>query len=431
MTTRFTANSSGLRSGYDNANVSTDVTIPACGVEDVDVAVFSLFNEEIPLQVSAKEGLKRAKVIFAAGEKWAVIKKKKDIRDRQGRLILPLVTVGRTNIVQDPVQDITGRGINQQTGELRVLRRLSKNDRTYQNLINRLFIKNQMNLAVNPDQGVSPLPGQLTTTRTVGDLAANPDIVDGAYLAPVRNDNVWETITIPAPQFFTANYEVTFWTQYTAHMTEMVQMFIAAQLPQGNAFRISNPANDGYWFVANVEGNEYNPENNFDNMFEQERVIKYTFNLRVPAYVLATDTPGAPIPVRRNLSATSIEFESAIGDVTKSDATGDDDPWFGADDPTLPYDTDTPERLLGIDKRRTGHPRLGIRTNVHPDDPALRSYPRGTTPAKYLKVRVVGQDGNVGIRNVRITSTNPHTGESTFSARDLTLGGFSLVVVDE
>lgn len=426
MTTRFNVRSGGLRSGYDNTNYSSELSIPSCGIEDIDRAIFHLFNNEIPLQVNAKDGLKKAKVIFASGEKWAVVKKKKEIRDKQGRLILPLITIGRTSVSQSS-DDITGRGINQQTGELRIVRRLSNSDRSYQNLINRLLIKNQLNVAVNPANGIEPLTGQLTTDRDIGDLTNIADIADGGFLAPAKDKNIWETITIPAPQFFTARYEVTFWTQYIHHMNELVELFIAAQLPQGNAYRIANPAKN-YWFVATIDNNEYTPENNFDNMFEQERIIKYSFTVTVPGYILATSVPGAPVPVRRYVSQTAIDFQTDVGPIASPGQVDEADPWLGADDPTLPFENDLPKRHLGIDQRRTGHRRLDDRSAVNSNDPALRAFPRGTTPDRYMTVKTINPDGSSGLRRIKIKNVNKFSGESTFSAADLTLGGLTLVV---
>lgn len=432
MTTRFDANSKGLRSGYDNSNYSSDISIPACGIEDVDRAIFHLFDKELPLQINSKDGLRPAKAIFAAGEKWAVLKKKKSIRDRQGRLILPLVSIGRTGIKQDISTDITGRGINQQTGELRIQRRLSSNDRGYQNNINRLLIKNQLNVAANADQGIEPITDQLSTEREIGELTQIPDIVEGGFLAPARDDNVWETITIPAPQFFSAQYEVTFWTQYAEHMVDLIEQFISAQLPQGNAFRIANPENNQYWFVATVDGNEFTPEDNFGDMAEQERLIKYTFTMNVPAYIIASNAPGIPVPVRRYISSTNIEFKTDIGPVAGVDEIRDEkDPWLGADDPTLPYDHDTPSRLLNADQRRNGYPRTGDRSKVHADDPALLGFPRGIQPARYMKVKTLNSDGSAGFRRVKLRTTNQYSGESTFSAEEFSLGGLSLIVTDE
>ena len=46
---------------------------------------------------------------------------------------------------------------------------------------------------------------------------------DGAYLAPNLNNNVFETIVMPMPQFYTAKYQVTIWTQYTQHSNQIME----------------------------------------------------------------------------------------------------------------------------------------------------------------------------------------------------------------
>lgn len=407
MTTRFNMPNSGMRSGYNNPNTVNDLSIPSCGLEDVDKAIFDLMNKQIPFTVMSNDELQKVNVIFAAGEKWAVIKKKKQIRDRQGRLILPLITIGRTSIEQDPTKDITGRGINQQTGEMIICRRLASDDRNYQNLLNRLYIKNQTNIA----QLVSD---SLSTTRTIGDMFSDVDVAKGGLLKSNRSKNIWETITAPTPQFYTAHYEVIIWTQYTTHMNEIIELFMSSQLPQGNAFKISNPDNSGYWFIATVENNEYTPENNFDDMFEQDRIIKHKFNISVPAYIFASKVPGAPVPIRRYLSCTEIEFgvDVNVNEINVNNTIKD--PFLGMDDPTLPLENHSPEYLRTLDGREQNYSRLADRSNHNNTDPALNSYQRGIKPPQYMQVKHLDSFGNVSFENKKITTYNHVTGESTF-----------------
>lgn len=412
MTTRFNVKSCGLRSGYSNPNTTNDFTIPSCGIEDVDKAVFNLFDKEIPFTVQSVQELQKVNVIFAAGEKWAVIKNKKSIRDRQGRLILPLITIGRTSITQDKTLDITGRGINQQTGEMIICRRLASDDRNYQNLINRLYIKNQANVATNTSN-------KITTTREIGKLFDDVDVKSGAILKTNKKKNIWETITIPTPQFYTAKYEIIIWTQYTTHMNQLLECFVSAQLPQGNAFKIANPNNSGYWFVATVTDNQYDPENNFDDMFEQDRIIKYKFNIEVPAYILATSVPGTPVPVRRYLSATEIEFSLSTDSTENGSTTTVKDPFLGMDDPTLPSQISRREYTDNPALREMNYSRLDIRSEHNKTDPALQQYPRGIKPNRYMEV--VGRDehGNQTTKHIKISSYNKSTGESTFKMSDV------------
>ena len=436
MPTRFNSNSRpnfdvpGLQSGYGGKSAPADLTVPPVGVEDADAALFNLFDKEIPFQVSTsdknREEMKKVPVIFAAAEKWALAKRQRALRDRNGTLILPLITVVRTTIQQTSADDITGRGINQQTGEILVRRRLDKSDRGYQGLINRLLLKHQTNLAV---ASVDADPGQLTTDRALGALASDPTVQDGGLMLPDRQNNVYETLVLPTPQFFTAMYEVTFWTQYTVQMFQLVELLISSFLPQGNAWRLDTPK--GYWFVATVDGNVYNAEQNFDDMSQEERMIKYKFTVKVPGYILASKVPGAPVPIKRYVSSPVISFDVGLS-VGEESATGElDDPFLGADDPTLPLD-DVKNRRR--DQRRTGRTRLfpgdGDGTPTPPDDPALKALGRGGQTAKYKKITAIDKNGNLVTKYARVVSTNKFTGETVF-APDTDLGGLTIVVTED
>ena len=433
MPTRFNSRSKpnfdvpGLKSGYDSISSGAELSIPPVGIEDADAALFNLFDKEIPFQVSTsdknREELKRVPVIFASAEKWALSKKSRAIRDKTGSLILPLITVVRTTIQQSSQEDTAGRGINQQTGEILVQRRLDKSDRGYQNLINRMLIKHQTNLAVTPALADD---GQLSTDRTLGSLVNDPTIIDGGVMLADKQNNIYETLVLPSPQFFTALYEVTFWTQYTVQMFQLIETLISSFLPQGNAWRLDTPK--GYWFVATVDGNVYNAENNVEDMSQEERLIKYKFTVKLPGYILATKVPGAPIPIKRYVSSPIVSFDIGLNDVDQVDAGYVDDPFLGADDPTLPLTDDKNKRR---DQRRTGQTKLFPNVDVIPsDDPALKSFPRGTKPVKYKKVSGVDSNGKLLTKYVRVISNNKFTGE-TVLAPGTDLGDLAFVVIDD
>lgn len=427
MTIRFTAKSrqaqtfgvAALPTGFQNVSAPNNLTIPAVGIEDVDVALFKLFNDEIGLTVNTKEGSKVVPVIFASGEKWAMLKRGRGLRDRSGSLILPLVTIGRTTIQQNPADDQAGRGINQQTGELVIRRRLDPTDRAYQSLVNKLLIKNQENAAVNPPDVT--LSDQVSTDRSVGLQSTDPTVAAGGLLAPELGDNVWEIITVPAPQFFTAIYEITVWSQYMTQMNEILEGLISSFLPQGNAWRLET--DKGYWFVATVDGNLYNPENNFDDMSTSERIIKYKFNIKVPGYILASRTPGTPVPLRRYVSSPTISFGITTGGVADSV----DDPFLGADDPTLPLADDSTRTRS---QRRDGKTRLYPKNDqIAPDDPALKALPRGQSPAQYRRITGVDSTGREVVKYARIKNVNRFTGETVYSQTDLS--DLSIIVIDD
>lgn len=431
MTTRFDAKDEvnygvqGVKSGYDG--LKSDLFIPSCGIEDVDYAVFSLFDKEIQPTIAGESSeVKKVPVIFAAGEKWAMLKKGKPIRDRNNTLILPLITIVRTQVMQEAA-DIVGRGINQQTGEIVVKRRLDPSDRNYQNLINRLYIENQQNVAVNDDFTLNDI--QATTDRKVGELRNENFVKSGALLRSNRKNNIFETIVVPSPQFYTAKYEITVWTQYMQHTNQITEKIMSSMLPQASSWKITTTK--GYWFVAKVSEGSMNTETNFDDMSGEERFIKVKFELTVPAYLWATAAPGAPVPVKRYVSSPIISFEVVSTQRAASEAAQpeefQDNFVLGSDDPTLPLDE---KGNVRDDQRQPGWRAQKVQPintdgTIDQNDPALRGFPRGYNPALYRKIDL----GNGRVKFVKIIKVNSATGETVYSATDL--DGLRMIVPNE
>jgi len=374
-----------LQSGYENAYGSSNLFIPSCGLEDVDVALFNLFDKEIAPQFGGTDStpLSKTPVIFAAGEKWSMLKNGRPLRDRNGSLLLPLITIMRNEVSQDPSTDIAGRGINQQVGEIVIRRRLDKSDREYQNLINRILLPNQANVAVNKSI-VGSDKQQVVTNSNIGDLSKDVDVLRGALLKPNLSNNVYETIVIPTPQFYTAKYQITIWAQYMQHTNQILERIITSFLPQGQNWKIETPK--GYWFIAAVDGGSYAMETNFDDMSQQERFLKYTFNVNVPAYFFASTIPGNPVPVKRYVSSPNIKFETLSAEFKTLDQGNYE---LGSDDPTLPLDQ---QKNVRKDQRTPGwrlQKTYPVSSDVNANDPALNSMPRG-----YKTIKVISTSSN-------------------------------------
>jgi hypothetical protein len=215
--------------------------------------------------------------------------------------MLPALSIRRTSITQTD-QDINGRGINQFTGTLTVKRQLAKEDRDYQNFINKIALKN-----------MTELP---TTNRLTGEEGKNVDIANGGLLAPQLGNNIWEFITIPQPQYFTATYEIIFWTNYAQHMNYLIETYISSFLPQVRGHKLAT--DKGYWFMSYTEDN-FGSQENFDDFTEDKRVLRYSFNISVKGFILATNHETNMVPCRRWISSPNITFESLPTDdlVTK------------------------------------------------------------------------------------------------------------------
>ena len=434
MPTRFNSNSQstfGVKGINDDTHQgASTLTIPSVGIEDIDIALFKLFENEIKLQVGGDNSdFKKVPIIFATGEKWAILKNKKSLRDRNNSLILPLLTIARNSISQDFAADIAGRGINQQTSEIVIHRKLDKSDRSYQNLINRYLLKNQKNVATNPE--LEHIDNQLLTDRVIGSDVNNSSVQDGAWLADIKKNNIYETIVVPSPQFCSLSYEVTMWTQYTQHMNQLLEQIISSFLPQGNAWKLNTPK--GYWFIATVDNNSYTPENNFDDLGQEERMIKYKFNINVKGYIFASQKPGNGISIKRYVSSPIISFNIDLPDQPPESSNAVINPFIGSDDPTLPLDHQKNNRN---DQRESGIGNYDPKDPNSSLDPAYASRSSRQNISKYRKVVLKTADGKDDVSYVKIYKVNNASGESVIKpnsdgsnsapgAADTMLGGLT------
>lgn len=309
MTTRFNTpkleGKEQLDTGYDlDGNDPSTFYIPSCGIEDVDTAMHALFDKDIPFRTYQTNtgyqneiNVKKPFVILATGERFALAKRLKPFRDRNGILLLPAISIRRTTIEQAAGDTFFG--------ELTIKRRLDESDKDYQSLINRLLLSN---VQTPPD----------TLRADKGENANDPSIREGMLLNDrsqrLKADHIYEIIAIPFPQFFTATYEIVFWTNYTQHMNYMLETMLASQITPGKGFYLKS--DKGYWFAATADTN-LTAQDNFDDITDQERLIKYSFTISVRGYLLAPSAPGQKIPFKRYLSNVNVSFETYVapGDV--------------------------------------------------------------------------------------------------------------------
>ena len=303
---------SGISNPYDGTNIPDDFSIPPCGIEDLDRALFYLFDRRLAFSIDVHNVPKKVPVVFSTGERFALTRREPPVRDRNNALILPIIAIKRNAINFDPNLQGMGTAIANRDQDGYIIRRkLSKKDRGYQNLINKLRLKNQDNVANRKNFGANDvfpgnkaLPGTVASRRNLNNLSFKDD-PGGKLLKPDIGQNIFEIIQIPYPKFIMANYEVTFWTQYTVHMNQLLESLVAQFDGQEKGFSIKTDS--GYEFVAFFKG-EFSPADNFKDFSSEERIIRYTFAVQVPGFILAPKNPGMPIPFRRYYTAPHLEF---------------------------------------------------------------------------------------------------------------------------
>ncbi len=299
MATKYTTKTGvggKVNQGYQEGERVDEFSIPSCTVEDVDRAMFNLFEKELNFTVQSNKKPIKIPVIFATGERFALLARKKPLRDSTDALILPLISIMRTGVINSP-------GVGQNV-PLIVKKRIAPEDARFQQYVNKQAIANDDNLAHPPSldsqDGASEGGKKLIKSSAKSGSPSNPMI---------ENDfshNIMEIFEIPPVKHYTANYEITFWCQYTQQMNQVLTIFMGGYSNSTKpSYRLDT--DKGYYFTAIVE-DDFNPDVNFDNFSDDERLVKCTITMKVFAYLVAPRSLGQPSPIRRYVSAPTIDF---------------------------------------------------------------------------------------------------------------------------
>jgi len=294
---------------FHGENIPEGFEFPSIGIEDIDRSVFNLFDEDLKIVTTSKGVSREVPVIFATGERFALTRRKKPIRDNNNTNILPLISIVRENIDISPGQSGKGTAISfrAQPGYY-VKKRLHEKDRAYQNLVNKPGLLNQENVS-SPNNFIDSVGQVGIKEGTVGSRRQKSSIKfsSGASIQ-LNNDinaNIYEMIQVPYPYFVTMTYNITFWCQYMKQGNEMIEYLLNRIDVPGGEFAIKTK--EGYELVAFI-GDNITFNNNFDSMTDDERLIKYSFVLTVPGYIINPKAPGIPVQTRSFISAPQIDF---------------------------------------------------------------------------------------------------------------------------
>jgi len=417
MSTRRTPNKAPLATptGFESPDAVTDIKIPSCTIEDLDRAVFNLFDSQLPLQVKQKDdGVKKVPIIFATGERFAFLRRKVFLGDRgpsHSALILPLISIQRSNISQEPENG----ALPGQTLPITIKRRLSKDNPIYKRLVNEMGFQNQDDLATSGHNlspaGSGATPGTVGTRRSQN---VSPDAIQGKFLKPQFANNIYETLTIPPAKHYTATYDISIWAQYTQEMNEMLMTIMS--LYQNNdrrTFRLESPK--GYWFVGYV-ASDLSADINTDDFTDQERVIRYNLSIKANGYIIAPEYPGSPAYIRRYVSAPSVNF--GIFDTSAAVLVGNPSPQDANPNSFLLEEVYSETNDI-VDSRVGGNSSRDLSDSLdkHVDsgESTVGKYARASRPNQRVLVTrkdiFTGQERN-GL--LRIRSTGARSGETVY-----------------
>jgi hypothetical protein len=101
---------------------------------------------------------------------------------------------------------------------------------------------------------------------------------------------VQEYITIPFPDFCTIFYEITIWTQFESQMNEVIEKIFynydhLDSFVMYSEYDNQTKKGNGSRFVGFRDGS-VTPKSNTEEFSDKERVIKYTYTIKVPTYLI-------------------------------------------------------------------------------------------------------------------------------------------------
>jgi len=251
----------------------TNVTL-----ETIDLAIKDWFDKTVDAHVQHVNGdRKKVSVGWSAGERWISGREKKGIRDDNGVLILPIISIRRSSIEPSPTMSALGA----ESANIQIAKRVS------------MKTNNLRNLWMKRDAG-HKLPED-----------------------PV----VYEVTSIPFPDRNIISYEVQVQAQYIMQMNAILEK-IFHELDIGKSF-VAPLFNDGRHpkigeefqdrkkmegeYVVGFFDSTLSDGGNLEEFTDQERIVRFNTSIRVPA-VLQLDPEGEKPAIKVERTAFGFNF---------------------------------------------------------------------------------------------------------------------------
>lgn len=262
-------------------------------IEDIDRGVKRWFDKVVDAHVRDEEGKQqKVTVIFGTGERWVMAADRQGIRDRDGRLILPVIHISQVNL--DPSKDDLALGINTPT--------------------------------MTFSRRVSPKTAQLTALDERRPLS-DRRLTQGA---------VHEIWTIPYPASGIFNYKVRVQAGKRTQLNQILEKIMSCYeffnvdsfvieldgrdrpegIPSGQGASELAPHDHQAFddrpqldvpYVVGYPDGSMDDASNQDEFTDQERIIQQTFSFRVPA-ALQLDPEGKRPAVQVERTAFNVNM---------------------------------------------------------------------------------------------------------------------------
>jgi|TARA_R110000823_G_scaffold66704_3_gene155914 hypothetical protein len=229
-----------------------EVSLMPSTIETIDRALFEWLDAKLNIFSTTNKGWGKVPVVWAGAERSHQIKNDKELRDSNGVLKFPLITLSRESIIKDS----NFKGV------------------AWAHIPNK-----------NDAKG-----GALTVAKTIGQVKT-ADLKNSHsfrqhkdYNFPSSKDlTVYNIISMPVPTYITLMYDIKIRAEYQQQINEILTPFIT-NTGQIDNFFINQ---DGHKFEGFIQGN-FGQANNITSMSNDERRYETSIQIKILGYLLGS-----------------------------------------------------------------------------------------------------------------------------------------------
>ena len=265
-----------------------EIELQPSTIETIDRAIFEFVDEDLDIFCSTNKCFKKVPFIWAGAERAYQIKHNRELRDVNGWLIYPIMSMERTGITKD----LTKRGAYYAAGQN--LGDVKGGSMT----IARTIKQNKTANFANADS-------KRLISNTVG---------TGQNNFPRKNEKVvYETITVPIPVYLEVTYTLTVMAEYQQQINEIITPFMT----KTGAINYTVVEKDNHRFEVFIDS-DYTLNNNASSLLEDARGYETQINFRVLGYIMGADKNEERPKIVRRENAVEIKIPREhviVGDI--------------------------------------------------------------------------------------------------------------------
>jgi len=248
----------------------------ASTIETIDSAILNHLKK-LNLHVMTNKGSIPVPIIWVGAERTYQMKHDLTLRDSEGLLKLPLITIERKELTKDPAKsplpsNIPDHGVG---GYIPVRRRVVQ-DKTVA-FKNAAAIKKsgaEKNVGVDDTQFLETRKFPTKIAKMFDTRPVN-----------AKDRTVYETTYIPVPVYVNVKYEIHIRTEFQQQMNQLITPFIASNSKLGRNHKYFTMIQDEHLFEGMID-NSFSNDNNAAKLDEEERIFNSVVNIDVLGYLI-------------------------------------------------------------------------------------------------------------------------------------------------